>query len=113
MKYNENLYTLDQVASDGVNVLFDGNTQTIICYLTKVITISYTLSYSDEKFEDGTTTSKIYNYEMGYEGTQIDTITVKNLPAIKPNHIFVGWSISYNGIADRCYTRRHYEWCYI
>ena len=33
----------------------------------------------DEKFEDGTSESKAYNYEMGYDSAQIDTILVKNL----------------------------------
>lgn len=100
LKYKDTIYSSSQVTTDGINVLIDGTTQTILCYITKMVTITYSVREFDEIFDDGSNDSKSYTYQIGFDGVQIDTITIKNLSATKPNHVFVGWSISYSGIPD-------------
>lgn len=108
-KIGTKIYSMDAIG-DGINLEVAGDKIEILCYIARVINITYTLgsSIEDEKFADGETSDKVEKFVLDYENNIIamrtdsgdvskDRITVSSIQCEKAGYSFIGWSIISDG----------------
>jgi len=109
-RINNIVYPLNEISENGVKVVVNGNPIEILAFLTKVITLTYTIS-GDEVFSSPTyadSKTMTFKYVLGYdnsiiaertltEDVAISSITIPNVSVLKEGYIFSGWQIRKNG----------------
>jgi len=92
LKFGEGIYSLEDIATNGVTVAIKGQNIELETYYTREYTLTYTMANADEKFSDGTTEDKVSTFVIGYDNITVNDITI-SYEAVKFGYTFSGWKI--------------------